>query len=392
MKHLAHPLTVIGILASVCLLLSSGAPIAAQPTETVEADGVAVILKGNTDIARDTAIADAQRKAVEQAVGVLMSSESLVENYDLVSDRILTQSAGYIQSYTIIAEDQTDTEYRVTIQAVIGTGSLDADLQAIQHLIRQKGNPRMMLLVEETIEGATQAGIGSGGISQAETRLSQAFLDAGFEVVDSATVTANINRDQALKAVEGDAAAAAALGNQYGADVIITATAAASAGEKILNTSMKSHQAAITAKVVRADTGAVITTVTEQAKQAHIDDLTGGAAAIEKAAQQLADTLIPRILEQWRQEIQTATTIQLMVSNVSFAQLRTLKAVLSDEIRGVQEVYQRSFQANTARLDVEIQSTTEQLAEELFAKEFEAFSLDITGMSENRIDLTIQAK
>lgn len=365
--------------------------ISAQHTgETVEAEGIATILQGNTDIARDKAILDAQRKAVEQVVGVLMSSESLVENYDLVSDRILTQSAGYIQQYEVLDEGQSASEYRVRIQAVIGVGNLESDLQAIQHLIRQKGNPRMMFLVEESIEGVRDAGIGSGDISQAETVLLQAFLDAGFEVVDSTTVTSNINRDQALKAVEGDAVAAAALGNQYGADVIITAKVAASAGDKILNTSMKSHQAIITAKVVRADTGAVITSATEQGKHAHIDDLAGGIASIEKATQHLADTLIPRILEQWRQDIQVATTVQLLVSNISFMQLKTFKTVLKDEIRGVKEVYQRSFQSNIAHLDVEIQSTAEMLADELYAKQFEGFSIEITGMTENRIDLTIQ--
>jgi hypothetical protein len=248
----------------------------------------------------------------------------------------------------------------------------------------------MMFLIEETIEGARTIGIGSGDISQAESVLLQAFLDAGFEVVDSATVASNINRDQALKAVEGDVAAAAALAHQYGADVIIAAKVAASAGDKILDTSMKSHQAVITAKVVRADTGAVITSASEQGKHAHIDDLAGGLTAIEKATQKLVDTLIPRILEQWRQDIQVATTVQLMVSNVSFTQLKRFKEILANEIRGVKEVYQRSFQANTARLDVEIQSTTEMLADELVSKSFEGFSFEITGMTENRIDLAIQ--
>jgi hypothetical protein len=209
-------------------------------------------------------------------------------------------------------------------------------------------------------------------------------------VVDSATVASNIDRDQALKAVEGDAVAAASLGHQYGADVIITARAAASSGDKILNTSMKSHQATVVAKVVRADTGAIMTSATKQDKHAHIDDLAGGIGALEKASQQLADALIPSILEQWRQDIQVAATVQLMVSNVSFMQLKSFKTALKEDVRGVKEVYQRSFQSSMARLDVELQGTAETLADELATKEFEGFSIEITGMSENRIDVTIQ--
>jgi hypothetical protein len=372
------------------LVIGRGTALGQEQVEAVESEGVATILQGNTDIARDKAIVDAQRKAVEQAVGVLMSSESIVENYELLSDRILTQSAGYIKTYQLLDEKKEGDEYRVRIKAEIGLGELENDIAAIQHLIQQKGNPRMMFLIDETIEGVRTAGISSGDMSQAETVLLQTFLDAGFEVIDSATVAQNINRDQALKAIEGDAATAAALGHQYGADVIITAKAAASSGDKILDTDMKSHQAAINAKVVRADTGAVIGSGTEQAKHAHIDDLAGGLAAIEKASVQLAETLIPKILEKWRQDVQVATTIQLMVSDISFMQLKQFKEILKTEIRGVQEVYQRSFQARVAKLDVEIQSSTEALADELASKQFQGITLEITGMSENRIDITIQ--
>lgn len=360
-----------------------------QQTEVVEAEGVARILQGNTDIARDNAIVDAQRKAVEQVMGVFMSSESIVENYELLSDRILTQSSGYIKTYQILDERKDGNDFRVRIQATIGLGELENDIEAIQHLIRQKGNPRMMFLVQEEITGLRTAGVASSDMSQAETVLVQAFLNAGFEVVDSATVAQNINRDKALKAIEGDAATASALGQQYGADVIITAKAAASSGEKILTTSMKSHQAAVNAKVIRADTGAIIGSATKQAKHAHIDDLAGGLAAIEKASTELAEDLIPKILEQWRKDVQVATTVQIVLSNVSFMQLKRFKEILKTEVRGVKEIYQRSFQARVAKLDVEIQSTTEALADELASKEFQGLSCEITGLSENRIDLNV---
>ncbi len=376
------------ILIWVCVFI--GGTISGQEqTEVVETEGIARILKGNTDIARDNAIVDAQRKAVEQAVGVLMSSESVVENYELLSDRILTQSAGYIQTYEILDEDKDGNDYRVKIRAAIGLGDLENDIQAIQHLIKQKGNPRMMFLVEEEITGLKTIGVASSDMSQAETVLVQAFLNEGFEVVDSAMVAQNINRDAALKAVAGDPAAASALAQQYGADVIITVKSAASSGEKILDTAMKTHQAVMTAKIVRADTAAIIGSTTMQAKQAHIDDLAGGTAALEKAGTQLAKALIPKILEQWRKDVQVAVTVQLVLSNVSFKQLKRFKDVLKAEVRGVKEVYQRSFQAGIAKLDVEIQSTTEALADELDSKEFAGLAFEITGMSENRIDLSL---
>ena len=97
MKTFPHYSKIAANILTVFVLMSYAFPLIAQTPEPVEAEGVAAILNGDTDIARDKAIVDAQRKAVEQAAGVLISSESLVENYDLLSDRILTQSSGYIQ-------------------------------------------------------------------------------------------------------------------------------------------------------------------------------------------------------------------------------------------------------------------------------------------------------
>ena len=372
------------------MLFSLLAPAAmAQESQTVEAEGVARIIKAQTDIARDKAIADAQRKAVEQAVGVLMSSESLVENYELVSDRILTQSAGYIASYEIADERRDGDDYRVKIRAVIGMGNLQNDVQAIQHVIAQKGNPRMMFLVSEEIVGLKTAGVGSADMSQAEVILQQAFLDAGFEVIDAATVAQNVNAEMARNAIGGDTASAAAICQRFGADVVILTKASASSSGKILNSDMLSFQAVVTAKAVRADTAAVIASVTEQGKHAHIDGLAGGAAAIEKASRTLTAALIPKILEQWRKDVQTATTVQLVISNVSFAQLKTVKEILNTQIRGVKAVNQRGFQQKTALIDVEIQSTTEALADELTAKSFDGLTFEITGMSGNKIELAL---
>lgn len=377
----------LGILS--CIMLLWAAAAFAQE-QTVETEGVARILENNTAMARDHAIVDAQRKAVEQAVGVLMSSESVVQNYDIVSDRILTQSAGYITSYDVLDEKHDDNEYRVTIRAVIGMGALENDVQAIRHVIQQKGNPRMMFLVSEELVGLNTAGVASADMAQAEVTLQQAFVNQGFEVVDAATIAHNVNREQAIKAAEGDAAAAAAICQQFSADVVITVKSSASAGTKILKSDMKSYQAVVTAKAVRADTAAVIASASKQAKHAHIDDLTGGTAAIEKASAKLAETLIPGILEQWRTDVQTATTVQLVISNMSFAQLKQVKETLSTKIRGVNAVNQRSFQNKTAVLDVEIQRTTETLADELTAQDFNGLMLDVTGMTGNTIELTVQ--
>jgi hypothetical protein len=60
--------------------------------KVITADGVAAVVKGDTGAARDKALDDALRKAVEQAVGTLIESETMVQNYQVLNDSIYSQT------------------------------------------------------------------------------------------------------------------------------------------------------------------------------------------------------------------------------------------------------------------------------------------------------------
>lgn len=70
----------------------------------VEVEGFASIIDGRKDQARENALNNAFRRAVEQAVGVMVDSDSMVVNAELLNDRIYSKSTGYIKKYNIINE------------------------------------------------------------------------------------------------------------------------------------------------------------------------------------------------------------------------------------------------------------------------------------------------
>ncbi|MBW2260155.1 MAG: hypothetical protein JRF18_06845, partial [Deltaproteobacteria bacterium] len=102
---------------------------------------------GQSPQARDVAINDALRNAVEQGVGTYISSETIVEQLTLVEDRIYSESRGYITSYEIIEEGVKEGVYQVKISAVVKMEQLADDLESIGLLIRKKQNPRVMVVV-----------------------------------------------------------------------------------------------------------------------------------------------------------------------------------------------------------------------------------------------------
>ena len=121
----------------------SNAPINAS------AEGVGVIVDDNTAMARDQAIQDALRLVVEQAAGTMVSSETLVQNYEVLRDRIYSQSQGYIQRYEVTDESIQGNLYKVTIQAAVAEGNLKNDIQALGLLMARKNMPRVMIMVAE---------------------------------------------------------------------------------------------------------------------------------------------------------------------------------------------------------------------------------------------------
>jgi hypothetical protein len=58
-------------------------------------------------IDQDAALRSAFRSAVQQAVGALISTETLIANEEVVSDQILSFSAGFVESYEQVGEPRT---------------------------------------------------------------------------------------------------------------------------------------------------------------------------------------------------------------------------------------------------------------------------------------------
>ena len=74
--------------------------------EMITAEGVVAVTGENMAIAREKAIDDALRRAVEQAVGTMISSDTMTNNFAVVHDKILAQTSGYVKSYQIIKEER----------------------------------------------------------------------------------------------------------------------------------------------------------------------------------------------------------------------------------------------------------------------------------------------
>jgi hypothetical protein len=104
---------------------------AEEQTVTVTADGYSYLGDNDTiKIARERALAEAERNAVEQGSSTYLESQTTVKNYQLDSDEIRSRVKGVITAKKILVDEmQKDTlRYHIRLEATVQV----ADLESLQ--------------------------------------------------------------------------------------------------------------------------------------------------------------------------------------------------------------------------------------------------------------------
>ncbi|MBN1380317.1 MAG: flagellar assembly protein T N-terminal domain-containing protein [Deltaproteobacteria bacterium] len=345
----------------------------------VRAEGMATIHKNFIDIARDKAVENAQRHAVEKIVGVMISSTSEVENYQLKLDRILSESQGFINDFRIVSEQRIQDQYQVVIEADVGTGRLKDRMTAINLVMVRKAKPRLMIIFSNhKVKDAV-----------AEASMAKLFLSKGFRIND-AEIIKKASDQQNLQKTLSDNREAAKIARACGAEIIISGcTEVTSRSFVISGIEMHSNKVVVSAKVINGDTGEVIATDSEMASAPGVKG--DFKAVMEKAAESLARRLVMNVLERWSSELANAMTVNLVVSGLeSYHDLLKLKELLPLEVKGIKEMFQRNYYDGQVELDIEINGTTQGLADDLAAIKINNGEIKVLEITQNRIKATIQ--
>ena len=383
-----------GLLLPSLECLSQEQEVSEGVAKEVVASGMGSIIGGDVAHARDDAIDDALRNGIEQALGTIVESETLVENFQLIEDKIISKTRGYVQKHVIVREGKKDEHlYEVTVKAFVKMANLKNDWDAIRHLINQKNAPRMMVFIKERNIGEAPGHYQTieADMNTAESALMEAFMPKGFKFVDRSTVNQNLKRGQAAAILEGNVAQAAAFGKAVGAEVVITGNALAKATvTEAYGTKIRSQQATLSARAIRSDTGEIIAVGTAQGKFSHIDDITGGTMAIQRACEKLSEDLITKILDRWQTDVSSGTTITLNVRGIDgYAQLSKFKSSLKFYVRGLSSVVQRDWNEGFATLEVVMTGNSDDLASRLSGKDMEGFKVKVVGMSQNSVTVEL---
>lgn len=245
--------------------------------------------------------------------------------------------------------------------------------------------PRFMVLIDEKNVGAYQ-------MDEAEKVISEYLLSKDLPVVDPELVRTKLDRDRALQAMASGPAPAAALGLQFGAEVILVGKAVAKgSADTVKDTSFRSYQASVSLKAIRTDTAEVLAAESREAAKIHVDDVAGGTAAIREASAPLIAALIPKVLAKWGGGAAgEACSIEAVVGDVTQVwQVVALKELLRGQIAGVQEVVQRSYVSGVAVFSLRATVDAQALAEELTLADPGGFRIKVLSITPGKLDLRL---
>ena len=96
--------------------------------KTVEAEGTSLVSADDREPARDRAIDDSMKRAVERIIYLFISEDVAQENFDAINDNIYSKSQDYIQDYRILKEGMEKDLYRVSVQATLSVRDIKDDL------------------------------------------------------------------------------------------------------------------------------------------------------------------------------------------------------------------------------------------------------------------------
>jgi hypothetical protein len=375
-----------------CLAVAWASP-ARAAEETIEVEGVAAIVANDTAIARDRAIDDAKRKAVEQVAGAHVSSESITESFQLVEDKIYSRASGFVKKYEIVSELAGEGGvYKVKIKATVDTKAVADNLDQIFAT-----KPRVIVMVAEQNVGAKDFSYwwGNSGFASDmdmfQTSLIEQWQPRGFKFVDPAMLQDKLVVKGPMKQAGLTDEHAVSIGRDSDADIAIVGKVLVSdAGDVMEGVKMHSFHAVGTMRILNVDTGEIVAVAEDTGVAPHVDPNLGGRAAVKALSKKLATNLETKIMTIWTQEASSAREIELVAKGVKGGDMiKEITKVLEEQVRGVESVKLRRKKGMEAYFTVRVRARATDFSRDIEDKTFSTFKVEVEDVTRSKVVLSL---
>ncbi len=277
-----------------------------SPPVAVEVKGYGAIIDGDLIMARELALKDAYAKAIERGCGIRLVRTTQVENFQLVRDKILTESVGYVTTYEILNEDDSsDFGYEVTVRADVSQQPI-SDMDKLQIMVKYLlAQPRIAVI----IEGEDAAVI--------EGQIAARLQKAGFSVADAKTIEEKKQEFKDSLSAED----AARLGGMLNANVTVrgslSSTITGRVGEKFPIITAATTGAF---KIISADTAEVLSVFSHEDLSSEIGSGNTDEAAIKNSVDSFIQPATDKLAWELASKLGEPITLRLELRDATLEQ------------------------------------------------------------------------
>lgn len=267
---------------------------------------------------------DALRAAVENTLGVLVDSATLVQNSMLISDQIYTQSRGFVNDYRVISREQVNNVWIVTINATVDdqpNSRLMNELTRLGIIKVQLRNPKIAVYVPEQHLNYNFGG-GSGG----ETAIVKTLLNSGFSNVIEVGTGLNYQNPLSMNVAQMKQAA-----EKFGADIMIVGESfseyVGDLGEYLpgnQRTNMESCRARVEAKMFIVKTGQIIAADGKYGSAYDNSQAIAAKKALSSAGEQIGNYFVEQITGMYT----SRQNIEVIVYGADFSKVNLVQNAL----------------------------------------------------------------
>ena len=285
---------------------------------------------------------DALRLAVENTLGVLVDSSTLVEKGAVINDQIYTQSRGFVTDYKVIDKQQNNGIWSVTISAVVDdtpNSKLMNELTRLGIIEYQLRNPKIAVYVPEShIQRKIPDPAG-------ETAIVKALIEAGFSNVTEVGARLNVRNPMNMSTSEMARAA-----QMLGVDIMIVGEAFSEGlGDPAQwlpgnqSSKMQSCRARVEAKMFILKTGQIIAADGTYGSGVDNSESIAAKKALAVAGKEMGEYFVQQITGLYTNQ----QGLEVVVFAAAFQKINRIQNVI-ENVRGVKSCHLASYEGGKA--------------------------------------------
>ena len=369
-------------------VLGSVAPAHAQDVKTVsvvaEAD-----FSGDLAATEREAKRQARRKAIEEGVGVSVSSNSLVRNFELVSDEITTEAKGIIQDekWGALTNGPTGSTRKISLTAKVSKNIADLEKAACT-VVKANHNPKVALVFVEKV-GDAEKWVTERGL--VEAMFTDAFINSCFTLVESGVKVTEISASGDLP----QATINEIIKNADAQYVVLGQAKIMKSPAKMLlgNSDMNSYSVSSSLKLINTSNNSIEAVATKQIQVLGISpevalSIKGNSAKKVQLVNGIMDELVEKITTRWSSDVVNGAQVQVTVQNVAnYAAAKAFRDYVETGLRA--KVEQRKVLGGSATFDVDMEGGAEGFASAIEGKKAGKYTIEVIEVSRGKVVLKL---